>query len=173
MRNKKSILVILAAIFILNFAMTQVALAEFTIDSAEVKAVCSDFICNCGCNENLKDCESETCGTSANLKEIVANMLDEGKPRAEIANFLRTNYGDELLAAPPKEGFNWMAYVTPFIVAIAGSIGLTVVLMGWVKRNKANEAIIERDEEGNDGKDSDQDSKYKDKLKNDLDDLEW
>jgi len=169
-KNKKSILIVLSVMFILNIAMTQVALAE---DSPELKAIANDFICNCGCNENLKDCESETCSTSANLKEIIAKMIDDGEPKAEIATFLRTNYGDQLLAAPPKEGFNWMAYATPFILVIAGSIGLTVVLLGWVKRNKASEALIEKDKSDPKSADSSIDDKYKDKLKDDLDDLEW
>lgn len=173
MNRKRWILILLSAIFVLNIAMTQVALAEFTEDSAELKAIANDFICNCGCNENLKDCESETCNTSANLKEIIVTMLDEGTPKADITSFLRTNYGDELLAAPPKEGFNWMAYVTPFIVVIGGTIGLTVVLLGWVKRNKESENLIESGEEDQDSQESVRNSKYKDKLKNDLDNLEW
>lgn len=96
-------------------------------------------------------------------------MIADGAGRDEVMTAMRTNYSDLILGAPPKEGFNWMAYITPFVLVIAGSIGIGVVVTGWARRNR-EEALVREDAA------EDQppvDKKYSSKLKDELDDLRW
>ena len=46
---------------------------------------------------------------SFQMRAIVREMLSEGKDRDEILEFFVDRYGKDILAAPPKTGFNLVA----------------------------------------------------------------
>lgn len=160
--KRKMIIALLAMLIVVSVPLTASALTY--------NDIAGEFICQCGCNKSLPDCaNSMTCSTSTNIKESVDKMISDGASRGEIMTAMRTNYSDLILGAPPKEGFNWFAYLTPFILVIAGSIGITFVLTGWVKRNR--EMALTKTEEKKEK--SPGDKKYDSKLKDELDDLRW
>lgn len=137
--------------------------------------VASEFMCQCGCNLVLKDCETMVCGIKDKLKVSINGMIDSGKTKAEIIKVMRVNYKDQILSAPPKEGFNWTAYITPFALVIMGGAGITYILNMWVKRR--DELLVPVAGDNGDKKRSKKsapiDKKYSDQLNKELDDLRW
>ena len=62
------------------------------------------------------------------MRAMVRAQLAEGATREEILDFFADRYGQDILAAPPKSGFNLVAWVVPFVgMAVALAAGLVVL----------------------------------------------
>ena len=96
-----------------------------------VNEVAREFICNCGCNKVLTECDMP-CG--GQLRGIIGAKLQEGWDRPRIVQFMVQNYGERLLAAPTKKGFNLTAWVTPFLALFAGAGLVGLAIRRWAGR---------------------------------------
>lgn len=87
--------------------------------------------CLCGaCNNTVATCPMLECHFARPAKDRIARELAAGKSEDEIIAGFKKDYGLQILAAPPTEGFHLLGYVMPFI-AIA--LGLMAVWM-FIKR---------------------------------------
>ena len=100
---------------------------------AGVDQVSQEIMCQCGCTMVLNTCE---CGTAEQMRGEIKTMLGEGKSPAQVVSFYVGKYGDKVLSAPAKQGFNWSAYITPFVGILAAGGGITLVLRQWVFRSR-------------------------------------
>ncbi len=93
--------------------------------------------CTCGCNLDVYTCRTTdfTCGTSPAMHREVVQLVEQGSTAQEVVDAFVAEYGELVLMAPKKEGFNMVGYVLPGL-AITG-IGAAML---WVlsRRNKAN-----------------------------------
>ena len=65
---------------------------------------------------------------SRQMRQVVREMLSQGSSRDEILDFFVGNYGPDILGAPPKSGFNLLAWVVPGAAIIAAlAVGLLVI----------------------------------------------
>lgn len=108
-----------------------------------VQAIEKQIRCTCGCNLDVYTCRTTdfTCTTSPAMHRAVLARLDSAlqagyddaqASRVVLAGFER-QYGQQVYMAPPRRGFNWSAYVMPF-VALAFGIVLVVWLMRrWIR----------------------------------------
>jgi cytochrome c-type biogenesis protein CcmH len=76
-------------------------------------------------------CAGETLAQSdspaaAQVKRLIQARIAAGDTRSEIKRTLVAEYGTRILAAPPKHGFDLIAWVLPIagLVAAAGVLGL-------------------------------------------------
>ncbi|MGC6588840.1 cytochrome c-type biogenesis protein [Paenibacillus sp. Dod16] len=134
--------------FIMTFlsAATSYAQAGFQFDynSDEFKEVASQFLCNCGCGQNVFDCDMSNCGNSTAFKREIAELILKGWDSDQIReHYVRMN-GESILMAPQTEGFSLMAWVLPFAVLFLGAVIVYFAVRRWVKRNEAKT----RDQEG-------------------------
>ncbi len=62
------------------------------------------------------------------MRQMVRDMLSQGASREEILDFFADRYGLDILASPPKTGFNLLAWTFP-IAGVAGALvaGLLIV----------------------------------------------
>jgi cytochrome c-type biogenesis protein CcmH len=93
-----------------------------------VRDVAGEFVCKCGCNKLLPDCDMQ-CGEQ--IRGVIAAKIQEGWDKPRIVALLVRNYGEQLLAAPTKEGFNLTAWVTPFLAIGAAALAISLVLRQW------------------------------------------
>ncbi len=103
-----------------------------------VSDVAKEFICNCGCNQMLTDCDMQ-CGDQ--LRGVIAAKISEGWDKPRIMDLLVRNYGEKLLAAPTKSGFNLTAWVTPFAVILVGGVMISLAVGEWVARRRAAQRL--------------------------------
>lgn len=83
-----------------------------------------------GCMMNLAACETPAANQ---LRSIIREkMFKEGLNKEETYAYLAGVYGDEVLAAPPRHGFNWVAYLAPFVATIGGAALIYLGLEKWV-----------------------------------------
>ena len=64
----------------------------------------------------------DTCGTTAceQWRGIIRDKLSEGWSADEIKTYFVNQYGDRVLAEPPRRGFNWVVYLVPVIIFVGG-----------------------------------------------------
>jgi cytochrome c-type biogenesis protein CcmH len=93
------------------------------------------------CMMNLSACDTPA---AQKLREVIREkMFKEGLSKEQTYAYLAQVYGEKALTAPPKKGFNWVAWLTPFI-AIAG--GVAIVYLGlerWVYSGNVSEEEFE------------------------------
>ncbi len=62
------------------------------------------------------------------MRGVVREKLAEGRTRDEILDFFVERYGEDVLAAPPKEGFGLLAWGVPPSAVLAAAVLLFFVV---------------------------------------------
>lgn len=100
------------------------------VDREAVLEVAGKLVCYCGTcsNQSVRDC---TCGTAASARDEIRTRLERGEsPQAILAAFT-DRYGEQVLIAPGTQGFNLVAWVTPFIALLVGAGAVVWGLRRW------------------------------------------
>lgn len=111
--------------------------------SPTVSDISKQFICQCGCNMVLSNCSHAECGSREAMKASIREYLSQGQSEPQIIQTFVTRYGEQVLAAPPKRGFNLMAWVTPFAGILLGGGVVYAALTAWVRRGRHYQASAE------------------------------
>jgi len=91
----------------------------------------NQLMCKCDdkCGKVLINC---TCATSDKTRAKFSKMLESGLTVEQIVKMQVDEYGETILSAPTKFGFNLTAWMTPFVALVAGGFGVRKVLQAWV-----------------------------------------
>lgn len=94
-----------------------------------------------GCNMILSACDDAAAQTLRGV--IREKMYKDGMTKDQLYAYLADTYGDQILAAPPKKGFNLIAWIMPFVGIIAGCAIVYLGLERFVKPSElaADEVI--------------------------------
>ncbi len=89
--------------------------------------------CQCGCTLDVYTCRTTdfSCQVSPAMHRDVMSLVAGGYDEGEIIDAFTGVYGARVLMAPPKEGFNWAGYLTPFIAIGGGATLIAVLLRRW------------------------------------------
>jgi cytochrome c-type biogenesis protein CcmH len=89
--------------------------------------------CQCGCTLDVFTCRTTdfTCPISPAMHQDVMRLVEGGYTGPEIMSAFRASYGERVLMAPVREGFNWAAYITPFVAIGAGGALVAVLMQRW------------------------------------------
>jgi cytochrome c-type biogenesis protein CcmH len=71
------------------------------------------------------------CGAADRIKAQVMERLNMGQSKEEIIGYFVSRYGEKVLSAPTKKGFNLTAWVLPFLVVVSGGGILYLTLKRW------------------------------------------
>ena len=96
----------------------------------DVNAIASQLYCPVCENVPLDVCGTQAC---AQWRELIREKLVEGWSDDQIKEYFSNQYGDRVLAEPPARGLNWLVYVIPPLVFIAGAIFLYRGFISWRK----------------------------------------
>ncbi len=104
----------------------------------ELKRVLRGLMCQCGCNMSVLDCEGTmTCEVGASMRADAQRLLESGMSAGEVLDQFAADYGEKVLTAPTKSGFNLTAWILPFaVLGIAGMV-LGFALRTWRTRQVA------------------------------------
>ncbi len=91
------------------------------VSANDVNAVARELWCPLCSGVRLDACELKAC---EQMKDMIALQLAEGQDTETIKDYFVTQYGPQVLGEPPREGFNWLAWILPFVVLFAGGIFL-------------------------------------------------
>ncbi len=158
MRYKKIITILLVCFFLSGFFVITPALG------LTVGEVTKDLICTCGCGKILGECD---CDTATRMVAPIRGMIDQGQDRNQILSYFVGQYGESVLAAPTKSGFNLMAWVIPFVVMGIAMGVVYFVMAKWVLKGKTRK---KRGKKNHPGPEED---KYTRKLKKELKEFDF
>ena len=118
-----------------GLATATVFAQEPTPTDDEVNAIAKDLFCPVCENTPLDVCPTQAC---KEWREEIRGMLAEGKSETEIKQHFVDYYGARVLSEPPRVGFNWLVYVVPPIIIVAGIFVLFRAFRAW-KRSSDSE----------------------------------
>jgi len=117
-------------LFILLVAsQTRAAYAQQpTPSDDEVNAIARQLYCPVCENTPLDVCPTQAC---AQWRDLIRQMLAEGKSSNEIKQYFVENYGARVLSEPPRTGLNWLVYILPPVAFLAGAYILYRAFRSW------------------------------------------
>jgi cytochrome c-type biogenesis protein CcmH len=78
------------------------------------------------CNTTLDQSSSPE---ARRIESLISARIAAGDSKSEIKDVLVAEYGPAILAAPPKKGFNLLAWLLPFVALFGG--GLVLGFLAW------------------------------------------
>lgn len=94
----------------------------------QVNAIAKQMFCPVCENTPLDVCPTQAC---IEWRELIRDLLAEGKTEAEIKQYFVDRFGDRVLAAPPARGLNWLVYIIPPIAILVGVFILISAVRSW------------------------------------------
>lgn len=95
--------------------------------------------CQCGCVLDVFTCRTTdfSCSVSPAMHRDVTDLVAGGYNSVEILGAFQTVYGERVLMAPLKQGFNLLGYIMPFAALIAAGGVVAVLIRRWGARAAA------------------------------------
>ena len=89
--------------------------------------------CQCGCRLDVFTCRTTdfSCPLSPAMHRDVMSLVDGGYTAPEIMEAFVEAYGERVLMAPTKSGFNWAAWLMPFAALAGGATFVVLLLRRW------------------------------------------
>src|SRR5438876_10987350 len=99
--------------------------------------------CQCGCNLDVYTCRTTdfACSVSPAMHADVMGLVAGGHTAQEILAAFKTVYGEKVLMAPQKSGFNLVGYTMPFVAVGAGAVIVASLLKRWKSRAQTVAAV--------------------------------
>jgi len=138
LKNGSSLLAIIWVVAILLLPSPSMAQALTVSDVAK------ELACLCGCGLTIESCTHGNCGFAEPAKLEIKQMIGQGRTKGEIIQTFVSRYGERVLAAPTKKGFNLSAWVMPFLAILAGGILIYFLVHAWVRRREESLALERR-----------------------------
>ncbi len=83
------------------------------------------------------------------MTALIEQKLAQGQSEEEIIQFFVAQYGEQVMASPPKRGFNLVAWILPFAAILGGGGVIYFAVKAWVRRGEEHQTDAETEvEEG-------------------------
>jgi cytochrome c-type biogenesis protein CcmH len=69
------------------------------------------------------------------MRQLVREQLQQGKTPSEVLEYFVQRYGEWILLAPPKRGFNLIIWIAPFALLPVGGLAVYLGARRWVRRS--------------------------------------
>lgn len=127
----------LLCVFLLSFSLALQAKVESReFANAQMEEDYNTLVAELRClvcqNQNLADSNAEL---AVDMRAKVYSMLNEGRSKTEIADFMVARYGDFVLYRPPVKSSTFMLWFGPFIFLLVGAL----IAIFYVRRQPVNE----------------------------------
>jgi cytochrome c-type biogenesis protein CcmH len=117
----------------LIFAQSDLAPEQRTLQT-EIQ---NGLACYCGCGMTIQGClGGMICSESKTVSKEVVSLLQSGKSKPEVIQAMVAQYGERILAAPTKEGFNLTAWILPFVALVVGGLIVAKVISSWKRQTQ-------------------------------------
>jgi len=92
------------------------------------------FMCMCGCNQVLSQCNHVGCTVSTAMLKEVDQALARGDSEDTITQAFVQEFGTKVYAEPPHSGFSLVAWSMPAVYLAVGLGLVLLVISKWRKR---------------------------------------
>ena len=99
--------------------------------------------CQCGCVLDIFTCRTTdfSCTVSPAMHGDVLALVEGGYDGPEIMAAFQSVYGERVLMAPVKSGFNLLGWTMPFIALGTGAVVIAALLRRWRSRAPAEMSV--------------------------------
>ena len=108
---------------------------ERPYDEAEAQAIDRQIMCPVCPAESIDQAQVPI---ARQMRQMVRDQLAQGASQAEILEFFAQRYGPDILASPPKSGFNLLAWIFPVVGMAAALIAVWLVIRSMAARRLVN-----------------------------------
>lgn len=129
---KRLTLIVLGTIFLFGLAGTVLAQTREVTDD-EVNEVAEDLFCPVCESTPLDVCPTQAC---ADWRALIRTQLAEGATEEEVHEYFARQYGDGVLADPPRRGVNWILWIFPVVAVVLGG-GVFVRYLTRIRREES------------------------------------
>ena len=114
-------------------------------NDAAIQAIEKRLKCSCGCGLDIYTCRTTdfTCTYSPALHKEVVRLAEQGKTDQQIIDEFIAQYGEAVLMAPPRRGFNLAGYFVPSLAVIVAAVFLVRVLRRWTREAQVAHATTD------------------------------
>ncbi len=106
---------------------------EIPVSDDQINEVARELYCPVCENISLDVCPTQAC---AQWRDLIREKLEAGWTTEEIKGYFAAQYGDRVLPEPPKRGINWLVYILPPAMIIAGAFFLFWIIKGLRSQSK-------------------------------------
>lgn len=103
----------------------------------EVNRIAHQLYCPVCENTPLDVCPTEAC---RQWRDLIRQQLSQGWTEEQIKQYFVDQYGARVLAEPPRTGLNWLVYILPPLIILAGAFFLLRAMRAWTKPAPASSA---------------------------------
>lgn len=125
---------------ILLFVMLVVSPLEGSSVEEQVRQIASELRCPVCQNLSVADSPSQM---ARQMQDLIRERLRAGESPDAIRAYFVERYGEWILLAPKREGFNLLVWVLPFLAMGGGGVGLILILRRWVRRPEGDPEAID------------------------------
>lgn len=106
------------------------------VSNAERDQVEKKLRCQCGCTLDVYTCRTTdfACEVSPAMHRDINALIEGGYGAQEIIDAFVDSYGEKVLMAPTKSGFNLVGWGMPFGALIVGGTVVSLLLRRWRRR---------------------------------------
>jgi cytochrome c-type biogenesis protein CcmH len=132
MKTRIGFLIALFASIIMSGFLSSIVVSaqQPTPSDDEVNAIARQLYCPVCENTPLDVCPTTACHQ---WRELIRQMLVEGKTAEEIKQYFVDYYGARVLSEPPRSGIFWLVYVIPPLAFLVGVYLLFMAFRTWRK----------------------------------------
>jgi cytochrome c-type biogenesis protein CcmH len=100
------------------------------------------FMCMCGCNQVLTQCNHVGCTTSTAMLKGLDESVARGESEDVITQGLVQEFGTKVYAEPPKSGLSLVAWVLPSVYLLGGTLLVVFIISRWRSRVHLETAAV-------------------------------
>jgi cytochrome c-type biogenesis protein CcmH len=117
-------------------AQSPAATGDASADRA--KQIGGKFMCMCGCNQVLTQCNHVGCTVSTSMLKELDRHLANGDSESAITQGFVQEFGTQVYAEPPKSGLSLVAWTLPAFYLIAGTVLVIFIAMRWRAKSQTD-----------------------------------
>lgn len=126
----------LAVLILVLFVAAPLARAQQpTPTDDEVNRIARHLYCPVCENTPLDVCPTEAC---RQWRELIRQQLSDGWSQDRIEQYFVEQYGARVLSEPPRTGLNWLIYLLPPLIILAGAIILFRSFRTWTRSGQGD-----------------------------------
>jgi len=140
----KSLKIIISFIMLLSVYTAHAKVETRTFANPQMEADYQTLILELRClvcqNQSLSDSNAEL---AQDMRAKVFKMLNEGKSKNEIADFMVARYGDFVLYRPPVKSSTFLLWFGPLIFFVVAAF----IVFSFIRRQSTEKAVVEEQEQ--------------------------
>lgn len=159
----KKIYSILILALVLTGLLINPVFAQDGVTDDQVNAIAKQLYCPVCENTPLDVCPTEAC---RQWRELIRLQISQGMTEDEIKQYFVDNYGARVLSEPPRTGLNWLVYILPPVLIVAGAFILFRAFREWTKPRSAEADAGQKDAAGGSSEKDPYIARLEEELKN-------